>query len=1524
MQDNEKLLQQLKEALVAIKKLKGDLQTEKDKKNEPIAVIGMAMRFPGGIIDAGTYWKVLETAFDCITDIPRSRFNAKNLFTENPDEPGKITLLQGGFLDNIDQFDGSFFDISYAELENMDPQQRLELELTYEALENAGLDVKKLVNSDTAVFAGISNIDYQTKSFRTGDYSSINHYSYSGQALCAHSGRISYLFGFQGPSVSIDTACSSGLVATDMAVKSLINNDSSLAIVTACNLIVDPELTIYFSHLNALSKNSRCKSFSNDGNGFVRSEGCATIVLKKLSDAQRDGDNILALIKGTAVNQDGRSNGFTAPSVSAQKKLLARALKNAQLNPEQIDYLEAHGTGTKIGDPIEMEAISAVYKKSKTKESPLFVGSVKTNFGHTEAVAGLAGIIKVILSMRNEKIPQNLHFQHPNELIDWSNLPINVPTKLTDWNNEQKYAGVSGFGVTGTNAHIILSSYVNHSNEHREISNTLFVLVLSAKSEESLKKLAEKYISFINSDTHKLEDICAMAALKRTHWEERVVFVGRNKAQILDKLNDFIQIENESLKIYEEDVIPKIVFVFPGQGSQWIGMGLKLMESEPVFKSTIELINEAYKKYVSWDLIEEFEKPETTSRWDEIDVIQPALVAIEIALAKLWESKGIIPDFVVGHSMGEVAAAYIGNLISVDEAAKIICLRSKFMRQQSGKGEMGVTDLTALEATQYIVGMEDKLSIAVMNSPNSTVISGDIDALNNVFERLEAEGRFCKKVKVDVASHSPQMEPIMAGLKAELLQLEPKDGEIVFYSTALNKEVNGSSLNADYWLQNLRNPVQFGVAIRSIANNNESVFIEMSPHPVLVNAIQENLTAIHKKGSVIPSFYRDKDESIDFLTNFGKLYASGFPVDWTNIYPQIGEFIQLPNYAWIKERFWYDKKHNISQSNQLGVVEPETVLYQTVWEDMAVPSSEKQELSILMVDNQHQVSLLLEKELQKSGNKLIKWNGTQPLSEILKDTNIDLFLQNGSIGDFDKNETSEAILNKIEQNCFLTIDALKYFNSIAKRPIIVQLTNGTQSVSLSDKNINLPAAILNGLGRTIDAEMDEFLQKRIDLPYTPTEDEIVMAAFLICQKIEQKEIVIRDKKLKTPILSRFEGSISEKITAFNANGAYLITGGTSGLGLLYAKWMVEKGARNIALLSRSGEKAETIDAISIMESLGAKVKVYNADVSNMDALSTVITQMENELGKWIGVVHAAGILDDASILKVTPAQFSRVMDSKVKGAWNLHLLSVNKQLDIFIMFSSGASVLGTAGQGNYVAANTFLDQLAHYRVSNGYEAMAINWGNIGEVGLAAAAKNRGERLKEQGMNAFLPSILPNYFNALQGLSGAQWLMMDIDFEKWAVSNPSISTNYFFKNVVKFKMETSNKGNKEGILKASSLAQAKRQLGELLKSIVSGTTKVPVNKIREDATFKSMGIDSLMALQLKNKLQTEFGITLAVSSIWAHPTVEKYGDFLLKELKIEDQFIVKVENQPVVEKPNNEESEELSFEELMKQLEEKTK
>ena len=980
--EKEKLYKQLKDAVVAIKKLKADLQQERSKKNEPIAVIGMAMRLPSGVMNAEDYWNLLIQGKDAVTDIPESRFDAKAFYDANYETPGKMVVKQGGFLEQIDQFDGSFFDISYAELESMDPQQRLLLEVAHEATENAGIPVKSLYGTQTGVFIGVTNIDYQKRHFRSGDYTLINPYSYTGATVCSNSGRISYLMGLQGPSVSIDTACSSSLVTTHLAVQSLRNGECDMAFTGAANLIIDPEFTIYFSHLNALSADSRCKSFSDDANGFIRSEGCGLLLLKRLSDAQKDGDNILAVVEGSAVNQDGRSNGFTAPNVQAQENLLRQAIKNAGLKPEDIGYIEAHGTGTKIGDPIEMEAISAVYSSAKTKDKPLIVGSVKSNIGHTEGVAGVAGSIKSILVLQHQEIPKNLHFNKPNELIDWANIPIKIPTERIKLDKGHLHIGVSGFGVTGTNAHVILGAAPQVKNKESVVlRDDIFILPLSARTEEALKALAKAYVDFIQKTDKKLKDICAMTALRRSRYELTEVFVARTKDELIEKLNDFSELEYEEQVAFDSEDAIKTVFVCPGQGAQWVGMAKQLYETEPIFKKSLDDISLSFSKFVNWNLITEL----NGENYEELDIIQPVLVAIEIALGELWKSKGITPDIVVGHSMGEVAAAYLAEMITLDEAAQIICTRSKLMKQTSGQGAMMVTDLTLEEAEKRIADKRESLSIAVQNSSNSTVISGSPKGIELLLAQLDSEGRFCRKIKVDVASHSPQMDAVLPDLKAELENLQAQNSKTVFYSTALNEKVDGEKLNADYWVKNLRNTVQFGAVIRSILSKDKAVFIELSPHPVLTNAIQENIEELGKQGKAIPTLFREKDELESFYKAFGKHFESGLDVNWKNIYPDINQFVILPNYQWQRERFWFDEKPKISvsQSSETLVTKNETIaetieeikektiFYEPQWEVVNLSNQELPQ-SVLIVKDGGNLAEQIENLLLQKGVRVEK------------------------------------------------------------------------------------------------------------------------------------------------------------------------------------------------------------------------------------------------------------------------------------------------------------------------------------------------------------------------------------------------------------------------------------------------------------------------------------------------------------------------------------------------------------------------
>ncbi len=1475
--DKLRLQQQLKDALVAIKKLKSNLQSEKEKKHEPIAVIGMAMRLPGHVKNTDDFWKLLSEKQDAVTDIPQSRFDAQSLYDENYDTPGKMVVRQGGYLDEIDQFDGSFFDISYAELESMDPQQRLLLEITHEAAENAGIPVHSLIGSNTGVFVGVTNNDYQKRHFRSGDLTLINPYSYTGIAQSAHSGRLSYLMGLEGPSVSLDTACSSSLVATHLACQSLRNRECNLAVVGAANLIIDPEFTIYFSTLNALSKDSRCKSFSNEANGFIRSEGAGVLILKRLSDAQKDGDNILAVVKGSAVNQDGRSNGFTAPNVKAQEKLLRQALKNAGLKPEQIAFIEAHGTGTKIGDPIEMDAITSVYAQYKSKEKPLLVGSVKTNIGHTESAAGVAGIMKSIMAVQKGVIPGNLHFKTPNELIDWDNIPVQVPIENTGWNSPEEYIGVSGFGVTGTNAHVIIGAAPKQERETENISlrKDVFVLPLSARTEEALQALAKAYAAFIGLSSEPLEDICAMTALRRSPFEIRKVFVAKDKESMIETLNDFAELELEDEKRFDSEDTVKVAFVCPGQGAQWAGMARQLYQSEPAFKEAMDKCTQAYSKIVSWNLIEEL----SGDNFEQIDIIQPVLVAVEIALGELWQSKGIRPDIVIGHSMGEIAAAYLARMISIEDAAQIICTRSSLMKGTSGKGAMAVTDWTLEEAWEGLKGLEEYLSVAVQNSPNSTVISGNPEKLKEIHDKLESEGRFCRMIKVDVASHSPQMDELLQPLGVALNSLQPQNSNVVFYSTALNQKVNGEELNAEYWKKNLRNPVQFGATVRDILSKDKVVFIELSPHPVLTSSIQENIEFSKKIGKAIPSLWREKDELVSFYNAYGAYWEIGLQQDWTNIYPDINTFILLPNYQWQKERFWFDEQPHIALSQeivkeQLPISDKKTdessfkdIFYEVEWEETVIQQA----------DLPQSVTVVMDAEgLGEKVAELLKQKGVQ-VETILPSEKPD--------------EIPEVVMHLACTNVKASqLDAIysiknlvQFFTDKGHSPKLYTVTKNGQIVGDNDKHIHVPSSILWGMMRTVRNEHPEFKAVTIDINSLASPQDILN---VLGQNEEIKEWAFRVQKWHTPVLNKIHVQKHE-IGPFNDQHTYLISGGTSGLGLVFAEWLASKGVKNLALVSRTGLKPETPPVIERLNAQGVRAEVFSSDISNLDELSKLVLKIESVLPTIKGVVHAAGVLDDAPFLNLTAEQFNKVLAPKLNGGWNLHQYFSGRSLESFVLFSSGASILGTAAQANYSAANMAMDQLANYRKSLGQSALSINFGNIGGIGLAAADDKRGAALKEQGMNTIAPESLPAYFEALFDLPGAQYVLMDIDFNRWSELNSNVKNNYFFSKVM---TETSASSQEESLSekKFTSKTSAIRYFRGFLKNLISGITKIPAAKIKEDATFKSLGIDSLMAVQLKNKLQTETNLNIAVSSIWTYPTIEKYAEFIVGELSLEDE------------------------------------
>lgn len=887
---------------------------------EPIAIIGMGCRFPGAR-NPEAFWQLLENGVDAITEVPADRWNLDAFYNPLPGRKGKINTRWGGFLNQVDKFDPEFFGITPREAVYIDPQQRLLLEVAWEALEDAGLAAEKLVRTNTGVFIGISSSDYRQK---IKDYSQLNAYMGTGNAFSIAANRLSYVFDFCGPSVVVDTACSSSLVGVHLACQSLRTGESDLALAGGVNLILSPELTIIFSQAHMMAPDGRCKTFDAKANGYVRGEGCGVVVLKRLSDAIKDNDNIIALIKGSAVNQDGRSNGLTAPNGPSQEAVISQALKNAAVSPNQISYVEAHGTGTPLGDPIEAEALGNVLSIGRSAEDYCIVGSVKTNIGHLEAAAGIASLIKVALMLRYRQIPPSVHFEQPSPYIAFDKLLIQVQQKLAPIPEKDfpALAGVSSFGFGGTNAHMILEEGPSPNPLPSLPSSPPFLLPLSARSPESLRELARSYQELLAPRASEnalspetlqniLQDICYTASVRRSHHNHRLAVVFHHRQELMERLKAFERGETRfgllSGSFKQRHRNPKVVFVFSGQGSQWWSMGRELWHLSPVFATALKECDRLLRSYVSWSLVEELMADESCGRLAETEIAQPALFAIQVAIAALWESWGVKPDAVVGHSIGEVAAAYVAGAISLEDAVRVVYHRSRLMQRATGQGKMAAVDISLSTAENLLVNYQGLVAIAAINSPQSVVLSGSVPALTEILELLQKQQVFSRMLQMNNAFHSPQVEPFRHQLVESLQDIVPQTTSVPIISTVTGKVEDGRSFDATYWGRNIREPVRFADAIKHLVQKKHHLFLEISPHPILTRNISQCLKFARVEGHILSSLRRQEGELAAMLGSLGALYTLGYPVDWSRLYPFGGKFVSLPDYPWKQERYWLEE-----------------------------------------------------------------------------------------------------------------------------------------------------------------------------------------------------------------------------------------------------------------------------------------------------------------------------------------------------------------------------------------------------------------------------------------------------------------------------------------------------------------------------------------------------------------------------------------------------------------------------------------
>ncbi|TVP47768.1 MAG: SDR family NAD(P)-dependent oxidoreductase [Gemmatimonadales bacterium] len=888
--------------------------SEPDRSREAggIAIVGIGCRFPGGLDGPDGFWRGLLDRVDAIGEIPPDRFDAAALHGR---KPGGVSSVLGGYLEGIDRLDAAYFGISPREAERLDPQQRLLLEVSQEALENAGMPMDALVGSPAGVFVGLFLTDFEARLFRDPD--SVDLYSTTGTGRYAASGRLSFAFGLEGPSLTLDTACSSSLVAVHLAVQSLLAGECPLAIAGGANVILQPHYSIAYSRSGMISPDGRCKFGDARGDGYVRSEGAGMVVLKRIEDAMADRDRVYAVIAGSSVTNDGRSGDHLAtPAQQGQERMLRVAYEKAGISPGRVDYVEAHGTGTATGDPIEMAALSAVLSRERSPDRRCLVGSVKTNIGHTEGAAGVAGLIKSALVLHHRIVPPNLHFKVPNPRIPWAEIPLDVPRDPMPLpaNGSPATAGVSSFGITGTNAHLVLTEAPAPTwSSAAPLPGQALLLALSAASEEGLMSLARSTAGALDAaGSGELGNLVYTAACRRAHLPHRLCVVESDAGRMATSLRAHADGE-AALKCVHGTVqpgkCPAVVFVYPGQGSQWIGMGRRLLRENAAFRAALRECEAAMRPFVDWSLSEQLEIDEDSPacRMNDIDVIQPTLVAMDIALTAMWRSWGVEPDAVLGHSMGEVAAAHAVGALGLADAMRVICRRSRLLRRVRGSGAMAVVELAHLEAERLTEGREGRLAVAASNSPRTTVLSGDPDAIEEVLAELESGGVFARRVKVDVASHSPQVDPLRPDLLEALVSLEPRAGSVPMYSTVRVDLVPGEALDPGYWADNLRKPVLLSDTIARVLQDwPEAVFVEVSPHPILQPAIEQTLEALGQGRGALGTLRREEDGEAEVLTALAKLHVLGYPVQWDRQWPDGGTVASLPTYPWQRERHWFE------------------------------------------------------------------------------------------------------------------------------------------------------------------------------------------------------------------------------------------------------------------------------------------------------------------------------------------------------------------------------------------------------------------------------------------------------------------------------------------------------------------------------------------------------------------------------------------------------------------------------------------
>ena len=1497
MSNEDKLRDYLKRATADLQAARRRVHELEARNAEPIAIIGMSCRYPGGVRTPDDLWDLVDQGRDVIGEFPTDRgWDLEGIFDPTPERPGKTYTRHGGFLYDAPEFDAEFFGISPRDARRADPQQRILLEASWEAFERAGLDPHSLKGSPTGVYAGVMYHDYSGG-------------SPDGSLV---SGQVSYTLGLEGPSVSVDTACSSSLVALHMAAQGLRDGDCTIALASGVAVMGTPEMFVDFSGRRGLAADGRSKSFSDDADGTSWAEGVGVLVLERLSDARRNGHRVLALLKGSAVNQDGASNGFSAPNGPSQVRVIEAALADAGLSRSDVDVVEAHGTGTALGDPIEAQSLMETYGQRTTGE-PLLLGSIKSNMGHPQAAAGVAGVIKMVQALRHGKLPRTLHVGTPSTHVDWTAGAVELLTEPRDWPEvaRPRRAAVSSFGVSGTNAHVILEQ-APADDVVETPKPAVHPLVLSAKTPAALAEAAGQLASHVDGD---LAGVAYTLATGRASLDHRAVVLAEDAAEALRALA--AGGSRPDVVTGTADVRGKTVFVFPGQGSQWTGMATALLEQSPVFAERMAECDAALGKFVDWSVIAVLRGEPGTPPADRVDVVQPMLWSVMVSLAALWRAHGVEPDMVIGHSQGEIAAASVSGALSLEDGARVVALRSKAIGDVLGGrgGGMLAAGLPATELLTRLDAWNGRISLAADNGATSAVLSGDGEALDELRDQLQAEGFRAKRVPVDYASHSAHVEHLADRLLADLGPITPQAGSVAMTSTVTEEPVVESTVDAKYWFTNLRTTVRFAPVVAKLAEAGYTRFVEVSPHPVLTMSIQETLDEGGHSGAVVGTLRRDEGSLTRFATSLAEHSVRGGAADWASLVPG-GRIVDLPTYPFQHKRFWHEEEATAQaapsqvadqdfwqdvttgdvdalaarlgvEASPLAEVVPALAAWHSRRTDLSTVESWRYRVSwapvtvtggltgtwLVVVPADVPEAAELADALAEQGDVVRVIAGREELADVLTEaTALRPFDGVLSLLALDTREHPEhPALSTAVATTITLLQALRGTGVDAPAWVVTRGAVAVDAFSDADP----AAAAVWGLGTVVALDQPATWGGLVDVEGPA---DAVRLAAVVSGVDSEDQVAIRPSGVFARRMVR--APLKENKAEWRPRGTVLVTGGTGAIGAHVARWLVGRGAEHIVLTSRRG--LDAAGARDLVDELGTRVTVAACDVSDEEAVKALLEEHPPT-----AVVHAAGVLTaEPGLEDVTPGEFAAATRAKVTGAALLDKLLGDTELDAFVLMSSGAAVWGTSGQPAYAAGNAYLDALARRRRAAGRTATAIAWGSWGGGGMVDAEAS--DLLRRMGLAEMAPELAIEAMGQALDHDETHLVVADIDWAAFAPVYQLARPRPLLRalpEVAEDKAEvTETTGDLKGQLANLTPAEQQRTLLELVRGQVAVVAGYDAGSAVEPArAFKELGFDSVTAVDLRNRLGAATGLKLPATVAFDHVNPQALAEHLWTQL-----------------------------------------